>query len=123
MTYNISITKNDIPQDDHQAWNILNELQNKELSRTTESQEFLRLVKKLKSVFGCISDSSDEEKQPPWADGPILTNAGQHVTILSLTYDGVDKLPEIVKVVNEEGFVLFDEQEGEIYRDENDQKI
>lgn len=117
MSYDITLTRNTIPADDERAWEYLNELHEKETDE--QSADFLELIEKFKEEFPCICDLSDDEVDDigVWSDGPLSNNAGKNLTRLALVFSGVEKaMPYLTKTANENGFVVFDGQEGIIFR-------
>jgi hypothetical protein len=115
MSYTITITRNDIPGNDDVAWEYVQELI--ETDSGEPSDDFVNLLEKLMEKYPCIcDDDADEDAELIWSDGPLIDNAGENVTTLGLSSGIDDAIPYIVKVANELGFVVFDEQEEKIYR-------
>lgn len=114
MSYIILITRNTIPTDDNQAWKHLWELKEKE-SRV-KAADFLELIEMFKLTYPCICDLENPD-EGIWSDGPLSNNAGENVTTLGLIYPAVEKaLPFLIKTATESGFVVFDDQMGQIFR-------
>jgi len=114
MSYNILLTRNTIPADDNQAWKYLWELKEKE--NRVKAADFLALIEKFKLKYPCICDLEDPDAGI-WSDGPLSNNAGENVTTLGLIYPAVEEaLPFLIQTANENGFVVFDDQVGEIFR-------
>ncbi len=115
MSYIIVITRSDIPLDDNIAWEHVRQLNKNDSGKP--SKDFIFLLKKLMERYPCICDEQeDDDRDFIWSDGPLLNNAGENITILGLSSDIDEAMPFIVKTANSMGFVVFDEQEGKIYR-------
>ena len=118
MSYNLTISRNNISSDDKQAWADLDSLYEKEDLATEQGQDFLDLIEKLKAKFPCICDLPDDEVDDGvWSDGPLSNNAGKDLTTLGVVWSQVDNaIPFLIKTANEKGFVVFDSQTGIISR-------
>jgi hypothetical protein len=118
MSYNVTISRNNISSDDKQAWADLNSLYEKEDLETEQGQDFLDLIEKLKATFPYICDLPDDEVDDGvWSDGPLSNNAGKDLTTLGVVWSQVDNaIPFLIKTANENGFVVFDSQTGIISR-------
>lgn len=83
------------------------------------SEDFLNLLKKIMEQYPCICDEQeDDDRDFIWSNGPLLNNAGHDIAVLGLS-SGIDEaMPYIIKTANDMGFIVFDEQEGKIYRPE-----
>lgn len=124
MSYDITLTRNTVPADDGKAWEYLNELEEKETGE--QSTDFLELIERFKEKFPCICDLSDDEIDSigVWSDGPLSNNVGKNLTRLSLVYSGVEKaMPYLIKTANDNGFVVFDSQEGIVFRPHAAKKV
>lgn len=119
MSYVIFITRNDIPDNDDDAWEHVWQLS--ECDKGEQALDFINLIKKLMERYPCICDQKmDEEEEDErdfiWSDGPLLQNAGHNITTLGLSRGIDDAIPFIAKTANDMGFVVFDMQDGKIYR-------
>lgn len=114
MSYNVTISRNTIPTQEAQAWEYLENLQAAE--NWIPSKDFIDLIEKLKLKFPCICEIEDPD-EGVWSDGPLTNNAGENITILGMVYSAVEEvMPFLIKTANENGFVVFDDQDGKIYR-------
>lgn len=115
MSYNVFITRNDIPQDDSKAWEILNTLERGEFKKGAE--DFKNLILKITETYPCICDLSDEDlDKGVWSDGPLINNAGKDITVLGICNNIENVVPFIIKTANSMNFVVFDDQIGAIFR-------
>lgn len=116
MSYTISITRNDIPKDDKQAWRHLEELYIND--NGNPSDDFVVLIKKLTEKYPCICTLPDDQiDEGVWSDGPLVSNAGNKITTLGVVYSQVDNVvPFIIGTSNNLGFVVFDGETGIISR-------
>ncbi len=115
MSYNVFITRNDIPQEDSKAWEIINTLDSGEFGNG--SIDFKNLILKLTEKYPCICDLSDEELDKcVWSDGPLINNAGKDITVLGICNNIEEVVPFIIKTANGMNFVVFDDQIGAIFR-------
>lgn len=116
MSYNVSITRNDIPGDDKQAWKFIEELYNNDNGQP--SRDFVDLIRKLTEKYPCISDLPDDKVDDGvWSDGPLVNNAGDKITTIGVVYSQVENvIPFVIEVSNNLGFVVFDDQTGLIWR-------
>lgn len=119
MSYTVSITRNDIPKDDNQAWKIMNELHINDNGQP--SKDFVDLIKQLTEKYPCICDLPDDKVDDGvWSDGPLINNAGDKITTLGVVYSQVENvIPFVIKTSNNLGFVVFDDQTGLISRPNN----
>jgi hypothetical protein len=112
MSYNIDITSEPVPDDDEEAWEMLETL--RDLPDSSPGQHFIPLYEKLTARYPCIMEPNEDS---PWSDGPLINNFGQKHALLGLIYQAVDDaLPFIIQTANEMGFTVFDEQQDEIHR-------
>jgi len=122
MSYTVTILRNAISPDDKQAWAELNLLYEKEDLFTEhvreQGQDFLDLIEKLKAKFPCICDLPDEEvDNGVWSDGPLSNNAGKDLATLGIRFSQVSNvMPFLIKIANDNGFVVFDSQTAIISR-------
>ncbi|WP_320051677.1 hypothetical protein [uncultured Acetobacteroides sp.] len=116
MSYNISITRNDVPADDKQAWEYVEALYNADSGEP--SADFVELIKKLTEKFPCICDLPDDEVDDGvWSDGPLVNNAGDRITVLGVVFSQVENvIPFVIETSNRLGFVVFDYQTETISR-------
>jgi hypothetical protein len=116
MSYTVSITRNDIPRDDKQAWKFMKELYNNDNGQP--SKDFVDLIKKLTEQYPCICDlPHDKVDDGVWSDGPLIDNAGDKITTLGVVYSQVENvIPFVIETSNNLGFVVFDGQTGLISR-------
>lgn len=120
MSYNVTISRNNISTDNKQAWVNLDMLYEKEDMATEQAADFLALIEKLKEKFPCICDlPKDKVDDGVWSDGPLSNNAGKDLTTLGVVFSQVDNvIPFLIKTANENGFVVFDPQTSIISRPE-----
>lgn len=118
MSYNVTISRNNVSNYDKQAWAELDALYEKEDLATEQGQDFLDLIEKLKINFPCICDLQDNEVDDgAWSDGPLSNNAGKDLTTLGVVFSQVDNvIPFLIKTANDNDFVVFDPQTGIISR-------
>lgn len=116
MSYTVSITRNDIPKDDKQAWKLMEELYQNDNGQP--SKDFVDLIKKLTEKHPCICDLPDDKLDDGvWCDGPLVNNAGDKITTIGVVYSQVENvIPFIIETSNNLGFVVFDGQTGLISR-------
>lgn len=116
MSYTITFTRNTIPANNNEAWKYLEKLQEQETDE--QSEDFLDLIEKFKEKFPCICDLSDDEIDAGvWSDGPLSNNAGKNLTTLGIVSSAVETvMPFLVKIANENNFVVFDYQSRKIFR-------
>jgi len=116
MSYNISITRSDIPKDDKLAWKYMEELYNNDNGKA--SSDFLELIKKLTERYPCICDLPDDKVDDGvWSDGPLVNNAGDKITTIGVVFSQVESvIPFIIETSNNLGFSVFDGQIGKIFR-------
>ena len=117
MSYNVAILKPPVPEDDATAWQFLREVAERQ-PRSEVPQVFHTLIDRLTARYPCICDLPDERVDDgAWSDGPLRNNAGHAVTVLGLAPPRVHEVqPFLVETANSLGLVVFDEQEGKIYR-------
>lgn len=114
MSYIIFITRNNIPDNNADAWEYLWEMKAKE--RRVKSPDFSALIEKFKLKFPCICELENPDAGI-WSDGPLANNAGENVTTLGLIYPAVEEaFPILMDIAISEGFVIFDDQMGLIFR-------
>ena len=120
MSYTISITRNDIPRDDKQAWKFMEKLYSNDNGQ--HSKDFVDLVKKLTEKYPCICDLPDDKVDDGvWSDGPLVNNAGDKITTIGVVYSKVEQvIPFVIETSNNLGFVVFDNQTGLISRPHNE---
>ena len=120
MSYTISITRNDIPKNDKQAWKFLEEIYQTDSGKP--SKDFIDLIKRLTKKYPCICDLSEAQVDDGvWSDGPLVNNAGDKITTLGVVYSQVENvIPFIIETSNTLGFVVFDRQTGLINRPNKD---
>lgn len=119
MSYTISITRNVVSSNDELAWDELEQICEREESATDHARDFLIFIESLKLRFPCICDLSDDEIEAKgvWTDGPLSNNAGADLIILGVIFSHVHEVvPFVISMASKVGFVVFDPQEGKIYR-------
>ena len=81
-------------------------------------QIFHQLIDRLTARYPCICDLPDEQVDDgAWSDGPLRNNATHAITVLGIASPRVEEVqPFVVETANHLGLVVFDEQEGKIYR-------
>src|SRR5262249_18844694 len=80
--------------------------------------QFHELIDRLTARYPCFCDLPDEEiDDGAWSDGPLRNNAEYAMTVLGLASDHVEEVqPFVVETANSLGLIVFDEQQGRIYR-------
>ena len=118
MSYNVTISRNNISSKDEKAWIELDNLLEREDLTSKQGQDFLNLIEKLKSKFPCICDLADDKVDDGvWSDGPLSNNAGKDLTTLGVVFSQVETvIPFLINTANENGFIVFDPQTGIISR-------
>ena len=116
MSYTVSITRNNIPQDDTEAWKHMEELYKNDSGKS--SKDFIDLINRLTETYPCICDLPDDKiDDGVWSDGPLVNNAGDQITTIGVVYSQVeDVIPFVIETCNGLGFVVFDGQSGTISR-------
>lgn len=116
MSYTVTITRNDIPNDDKQAWDYIETLYAAESEKS--SPDFVNLIEKLTEKYPCICDLPDDlVDDGVWSDGPLVNNAGDKITTIGVVYSQVENvIPFVIETANRMGFVVFDGQTGSIAR-------
>jgi hypothetical protein len=119
MSYNISITRNDIPKDDRLAWNTVKELYDNDNGEASE--DFTNLINQLTQKFPCITTLPDDQiDDGVWSDGPLINNAGNNITTLGVVFSQIENvIPFVIETANRNGFVVFDYQSHQIFRPQN----
>ncbi len=123
MSYTVTILKPDVPADDAAAWKFLRDL----VARSATGEVpavYHELIDLLTARYPCICDLPDDEVDDGvWSDGPLRNNAGHAMTVLGIVWQRVEEVqPFVVETANGLGLVVFDEQEGRIYRPQLNQR-
>ncbi|HVD96912.1 MAG TPA: hypothetical protein VNB90_01830 [Cytophagaceae bacterium] len=116
MSYILSITKNNIPILDKDAWKFLDELS---ASNTKEpAKEFINLLNTITQEYPDITTlSEDKADEGVWSDGPLINNARSNVMTLGILPHYAGEVADfIIKAANKQGLIVFDFQLGQIYR-------
>jgi hypothetical protein len=114
MSYTVVIVKQPIPDNDDAAWQFMQELADRPCQEPVP-HVYHKLIDRLTAVYPCICELEDSDGA--WSDGPLRNNVGPAMTLLGLNVDRVSEvMPFVVKTANDLGLVVFDEQEGHIYR-------
>lgn len=120
MSYTVSITRNDIPSDDKQAWDAMEKLYANDNGQSAE--DFVDLINKFTERYPCICDLPDDKVDDGvWSDGQLVNNAGDKITTIGVVYSQVENvIPFVIDTSNKFGFVVFDGQTGQIFRPDTD---
>jgi hypothetical protein len=117
MSYTLVIVPAPVPKDDAAAWQVMSDL----AERPTDGEVpavFQALIDRLTARYPCICDLPDDQVDDGvWSDGPLRNNAGPAVTVLGLASTRVMEVrPFVIDTASRLGLIVFDEQEGRIYR-------
>ena len=117
MSYTLVIARPPVPEEDAAAWKAMSDLAERETDGEVPPV-FHALIDRLTARYPCICDLPDDQVDDgAWTDGPLRNNAGPVVTVLGLASGRVQEvLPFVVETAGQLGLVVFDEQEGRIYR-------
>jgi hypothetical protein len=117
MSYNVAILRSPVPEDDAAAWKAMHEVAEAR-PQGEVPQVFHQLIDRLTARYPCICDLPDDQVDDgAWSDGPLRNNATHAITVLGIASPRVEEVqPFVVQTANELGLVVFDEQEGKIYR-------
>jgi hypothetical protein len=85
MSYTVSITRNNVPAQNRQAWQYLDGLFEKESGPA--ASDYILLIDQLREKYPCICDLPDDlVDEGVWSDGPLVNNAGKDITTLGVVY-------------------------------------
>lgn len=117
MGYDVVIVKPPVPDDDAAAWSLMRDLA-AHPSPGEAPPVFHDLIDRLTARYPCLCALPDDQVDDgAWSDGPLRNNVGPAVTVLGLASPRVEEVqPFVVAVANALGLVVFDEQQGKIYR-------
>lgn len=98
MSYIVSITRNDVPKNDKQAWQYLEELSKNDSGNS--ATDFVELIKKFTATYPCICDLPDDQVgDGVWSDGPLVNNAGENITTLGVVFSQVENvMPFLIEI-------------------------
>ena len=117
MSYTLVIVRPPVPEDDAAAWELVWGLSEGPADGEVPAV-YYELIDRLTARYPCICDLPDETVDDgAWTDGPLRDNAGPAATVLGLASGRVAQVrPFVVETAGRLGLVVFDEQEGRIYR-------
>jgi hypothetical protein len=117
MSYILVIVRPPVPEDDAAAWKAMRDLAERPADGEVPAV-FHTLIDRLTARYPCICDLPDDQVDDgAWSDGPLRNNAGPAVTALGLASRRVGEVrPFVIETAGRLGLVVFDEQEGRIYR-------
>ena len=117
MSYNFAILAHPIPDSDQEAWELMDELTERDVDEALPI--FHKLVDKLTERHPCICDLSDDEVNElgVWSDGPLRNNIFQESPVLGLaSHRAGEILPFVIETANALGLALLDFQTETIHR-------
>src|SRR5262245_55787430 len=112
MSYDLSILRAPVPDDDAAAWKLMYEIAEAQPEGEVP-QVFHQLIDRLTKRYPCICDLPDDEvDNGVWSDGPLRNNATHAITELGIGFSRVEEAqPFVVQTANDLGLVVFDPQE------------
>lgn len=115
MSYNVAIVIPPVPEDDTEAWTVVNGLIEQEGPRPAVFQE---LHDRLTARYPCMCAVPDDQIDGTvWSDGPLINNFLQRAAVLGISHSRVEEvLSFLVETANAMGLVLFDWATKRIYR-------
>lgn len=121
MSFTLDLVVTELPRDDKEAWNYVEELREEYYNDDSgPHQKLVDLHEVLTQKYPCLCSYDDDDPsidKSPWADGPLIGNFASKMGMVAITWPRVDDAaPFVIESAKRLGIIVMDGQGAKIHR-------